>query len=208
MNESSDRTQRRRIWVITEGKHEEDGALLHLIRRLIPNLDDCDFEFDRWKNPRGRSRRFRSTERGDGIFKKFVAMLFDAEQYGFDAVIALVDCDRDRGRLHSVAKAQDELAAPVPRAFGVAVETFDAWFLADEKSLSTILETTISAQPDPESNSDAKTSIKSLRDESGSQLGLAELYSDLAQIFDTDLVARRCPKGFAVWKQRVEKLLE
>lgn len=203
---SAESSVRRKIWVIGEGKHEQEGALVHLVRRLIPDAEACDFEFGLWKTPRGVKRRFRSSELGDGVSKKFVAMLLDAERYGFDAVIALIDCDGDRSRIQAATKAQGEQAVPMPRAFGIAIETFDAWFLADEQALSGAFETSVNKQPSPESNSDAKASMKSLRNQSGSPLGLAELYCTLAQTSNLELVSKCCPKGFGVWKQRVEEL--
>ena len=197
---------RRKIWVICEGKHEQEGALLHLIQRIMPDAENCDYEFGSWKSPRVGMRKFRANNKGDGISKKFIAMLFDAKNLGFDAIIALIDCDRDRGRINSVNKAQDEPTVLFPRAFGVAVETFDAWFLSDEQALSKLFKATIDRQSDPESNRDSKATMKELRDQSDVSLGLSECYSKLAATANLQLIGKRCPKGFAVWRDRVIKL--
>ena len=206
INTSEDVQARRKIWVICEGKHEQEGALLHLIQRIMPGAENCDYEFDSWKSPRAGRRKFRTNNKGDGIFKKFIAMLFDAQQIGFDAVIAVIDCDCDRGRINSVNAAQDEPTVLFPRAFGVAVETFDSWFLSDEAALSKVFNTTIDRQSNPESNRDSKVAMRLLRNQSGLSLGLSECYSKLAETADIALIGKRCPKGFAVWKDRVAKL--
>ncbi|MDQ3440346.1 MAG: hypothetical protein M3478_08365 [Planctomycetota bacterium] len=73
----------------------------------------------------------------------------------------------------------------IPRAMGVAVLTFDAWMLADEQALTMVLSRPIQRQPDPERIGDAKGSCIALRDESGSELGLAELYAELATVIKT-----------------------
>ncbi|TWT93946.1 hypothetical protein [Stieleria varia] len=197
---------RRRVWVICEGKHEHGGALESLIRRIMTNPDDCEFEFESWKSPRGKSRKFRSTSRGDGVLKKFVSILYDAQSLGFDRVIAGVDCDRAHGRIRSIDQAQRNDEFLIPRAFGIAIETFDAWFLADEKALSRVFSLAIETQPAPESNRDAKASMAAIRDASGVDIGLADAYARLSEIIDLDMVARRCNKGFAVWRDRVAKL--
>ena len=199
-------TQPRRIWVICEGKHESGGALQHLLHRILPSSIESEIVFEPWKNPRNANRRFRSSGKGDGVFKKFIAALIDAKSRGFHGVIGLVDCDRDRSRIRSVDQAQSESTIIFPRAFGVAIETFDAWFLADEVALSSYFGINVQAQPDPESCSDAKSVIKALRNSGELFDGLADCYSELAKIVDLEMMARRCPNGFAVWMQRVAKL--
>ncbi|QDS90065.1 hypothetical protein EC9_42690 [Rosistilla ulvae] len=203
---SLDAAVQRRIWVICEGKHEQSGALECLIRRIMPAATACEFVFESWKNPRGVKRRFRASPKGDGVFKKLIAALIDASELQYDGVVCVIDCDRDPGRVQSVDRAQYDETFAMARAFGVAIETFDACFLADEKSLSSTLRCNVDMQKDPESNRDAKQTVRDLRDASGIDLGLAECYANLAEVADLSIMAQRCPKGFAVWRKRVEQL--
>ena len=152
----------RRMWVICEGKHEQDGSLETLIRRLRDDAPTWEIECEPWKNPRGDRRRFRSTGQGDGVFKKLIASLIDGTERGFDAVICVIDRDRDSARRDSVAKAQASDRCPLPRAFGVAIESYDAWFLADEVALSGVAARSIQRQPDPEATRDPKMVTKEL----------------------------------------------
>lgn len=197
-----------RIWVICEGRNEKDGALENLIRRIARDVDGIELEFELWRNPRGVRRRFRVSTKGDGIFKKFVATLFDAQALGFDAVICLVDRDQDKTRVQSIGRAQDVQEVGLPRAFGCAVESFDAWFLADEKALSKVLQSIVPTQPNPESERDPKSNIKRLRDEANSSLSLSECYRKVAEVVDLECLSSRCPKGFGVWKTRVESIFD
>lgn len=140
------------------------------------------------------------------MFKKFVAAIFDAQQEGFDCVIGLIDRDGDPSRIRSVDNAQDDERIIFPRAFGVAIETFDAWFMADEVALSKCFGVQIQAQPDPESFENAKDAIKEMRDRGTRSETLADCYASLASLANIDLMERRCPKGFAVWVKRVAAL--
>ena len=91
---------------------------------------------------------------------------------------------------------------------GVAVLTFDAWMLADEQALTMVLSRPIQRQPDPERIGDAKGSCIALRDESGSELGLAELYAELATVINLDVLQSRCPLGFAPFAERTRRMGE
>ena len=198
--------KRKKIWVICEGKHESGGALLNLIHRILPSAVESEIIFEPWKNPRNSGRRFRSSGKGDGVFKKFIAAIFDAQRDGFDCVVGLIDCDSDRSRIRSVDKAQEDDRIDFPRAFGVAIETFDAWFLADEVALSTCFGIQIQSQPDPESCEDAKAVITKFQNSGTTTEALADCYAILASIAKLEQIERRCPKSFGVWMKRVAAL--
>jgi len=206
MTKEGQYSRRKRIWVICEGNHESGGALLNLIHRILPSSVESEIVFEPWKNPRNSGRRFRSSGKGDGVFKKFIAAIFDAQRDGFDCVVCLIDCDGDRSRIRSVDKAQEDDRINFPRAFGVAIETFDAWFLADEVALSTCFGLQIQTQPDPESCEDAKAVITGFRNIGTTSETLAGCYARLASITRLEQIERRCPRGFGVWMKRVAAL--
>ena len=197
----------RRILIVGEGKHEEGGALTELVRRILSESKQCTFEFMRWKTRPGGNRRFRFNGKGDGITKKCVSFAIDAKACGYDAIIVLIDRDGVASRTKSMDAAQDQPLAELPHAFGIAIETFDAWFLADEHALSAVLRTRIDRQANPESNRNAKRTIAALQEDSETALGLSECYAGLAPILDLDTVSARCPQGFAVWRNRVALLI-
>ncbi len=195
-----------KVWVICEGRHEDYGALSTLIRRVHPLSARWELVLEPWKNKRGSSKRFRKTGKGDGIFKKFVASLWDAEQFGYAAVVSLIDQDRDPQRRDSVARAQESDLSQIPRAFGVAIESFDAWFLSDEKALSEVCKTIVNRQPDPERAAYPKSAMEQIAKEAQWDSGLAELYLQLARCVDLATLRNRCNKGFDVWASRLSNI--
>jgi hypothetical protein len=89
---------------------------------------------------------------------------------------------------------------------GVAIRSFDAWILADDSALSAVLGRTIPRQPDPEEIKDPKSECTKLRDASGKNIDLRDMYAEVAAQADLNTIAARCPKGFATFAQRVRLL--
>lgn len=192
--------------LVVEGPHEEHGAAEVLVRRCMPNGQDYAWTIDRWKNASRRHRRFISTGEGDGIFKKIVHIMLSATSSGYDAVIILIDRDQDRRRSKSVADAQQSNHMPIPRAIGLAVESFDVWFLSDEKSLSKVLGVNIQTQTNPEAMGDPKSVMKDLIRQHRVDASQREIYLQIAKIIDLERLSHRCPDGFGPWRKYLEKL--
>lgn len=193
--------------IVAEGVHElsggdPDAALPTLVRRLLS--DEIELQ--------ARSKRICELKvhmhpgRGDRLGRKFIGIIQHAEREGFDAVVILIDQDGDNGRLKSATFAQEATLTSFPRAIGIAVRTFDAWFLADQTALSKVLSTNVDTQPDPERIADPKGVCQLLNESAGGSKRLRDLYSEVAAVADLQILRDRCPVGFAVFAERVEGL--
>lgn len=186
-----------RALVIGDGKHEE-FSLPIIVRRLNDRIRTS--EFDVWRNSQPIHAK------GQGVFKKIIGWILEAEKRGFDAIIIVVDEDGDRSRRSQVGDAQQYLAlSSIPRACGIAIRSYDAWFLAHQQSFSSVVGYNVDRQPDPERLIDPKERCATLIADSSID-GLSELYRRLAQQMNFEVVRERCPQGFAVFACRVEEL--
>ncbi len=106
------------------------------------------------------------------------------------------------------AYAQEAIVTSFPRAVGIAVQSFDAWFIADHSALSTVLRAKVDMQPAPETVSDPKKRCQMLNETANSGQPLRAVYSMISAIMNFEILRQRCPIGFAVFAQRVERLKE
>jgi hypothetical protein len=186
------------IRLVSEGKHEQSGALESLVKRLARKQIICDQDAVK----RNDIHAFHG--KGDGCFKKAVRWILDTQKKGsYDALILLIDEDCQKERRTQLDKAQDYQLSNFPRALGVAIRSFDAWMLADEKALAQVLNCPISCQSKPETIPDPKRQCKALRDGSQREISLSEMYSEVAGATNLDLLCERCPNGFAPFAERV-----
>ena len=186
-----------RVLVVGEGPHEE-RALPVLVRRLHPAVTETPFDYVR------NGRRVHG--KGAGLFKKAVGWMLDAAIRHCDALVFLTDEDGDHSRLRQMDEAQQWRGSDIPRACGVAIRTFDAWFLADETALQVVLGGRVDRQPDPEQTTDPKARCKGLLEQSSQVNSLGDLYGQVAQRTAIDTLSARCPKGFAPFAGRVRAL--
>lgn len=196
-----------KVLIVSEGKHElgggaSEGALAILVSRLLSVPARCSCE----KISSSKVRIHRRPGKGGSLCLRALAWCRYARQENFDAVIVLLDQDGDGSRLPEIDTAQRRPTPAVPRAMGVAVRSFDAWMLADEKALTQVLEKPVQRQPDPETIRDPKQACVKLRDSSGCGLSTTDLYAALARRIDVDQLRERCPNGFATFADRVRKL--
>lgn len=190
-----------RVLLVSEGKHELDGALETLVRRLVPRQFDCD-----WKKITDPLLRTHPGK-GPGYFKKALRCVRFAHDEGYNAIVLVIDQDDDTDRQRHLAAAQGHTKmTTLARALGVAVRTFDAWMLADEQALSKVLGRPVQRQPDPEAIRDPKKVCIDLRDAPGGTLGLADLYRALASHLNLGILEQRCPSGFGAFAGRVRAL--
>ncbi len=198
---------KRSVLIVAEGEHElsggtADAALPILVRRMLGDGVDLRPTSKRIRELSGHTH----SGRGNPLARKFIGIMRLAEREGYDAVVILIDQDDDRSRHQAATVAQEATFTLLPRAIGIAVKSFDAWFLADHAALSDVLGTEIQMQPDPERHNDPKTACQNLRSLTTSDCALRDLYSMVAAIADLELFRRRCPSGFGVFADRVAGL--
>jgi hypothetical protein len=199
-----------RVLVVSEGRHElgrhadgrqqEPGALENLIRRL--GGDQAEFAFDKVSS--NAIHVFNG--KGAGFFKRAVGWLKEAQKRNVDALILLIDQDGERNRSEQIRSAQECRLLDLPRAVGVAIRTFDAWMLADERALTEVLGCMVSRQPDPETIRDPKGACAGLLANGRNQMAQSEMYARIARRIDIDLLSSRCPMGFGLFARYVRQV--
>ena len=189
-----------RVLVVSEGIHERAGALENLLEKLGGKREF--FESDRIAND--KIHAFHG--KGQGYFKKAIRWLKEAESRGADILIFLIDEDGKRERINQIQGAQDSNLSPLPRAMGVAIRTFDAWMLADEKALSRVFGCKIDRQADPETIRDPKEICKKLLEKSKTGISQREMYASVSRNMDLDVLCNRCPSGFKPFAENVKRI--
>jgi len=179
-----------RVLVVSEGKHEQSGALENLLRRL--GAGQTVLAFDRVSN--NSIHAFHG--KGNGYFKRALRWLIEAEKRGVDGLILLIDQDGQNERCKQIQRAQEFTLWQLPRAMGVAIKAFDAWMLADERALTDVLGCTVGTQPDPETIRDPKGVCAGLLANGQNQMAQSEMYTRIAHRLDIDILSSRCPRGF------------
>ena len=193
-----------RLLIVSEGTSELGGALETFVRRLL----EIEFAADFRKISDSRALHWQG--KGLGHFKRAVKWLMYAHREKYDAVVIVIDRDRPSGRkedpVQQYRDAQATDLAPIRRALGVAIRTFDAWMLADEVAFARVVGRTVAQQPDPESIKEPKVVCRQLRDQHGSSLSLQDLYTKIAETARFEILETRCSKGFAPFADRVRQL--
>lgn len=189
-----------KVLVVSEGKHEQAGALENLLRRL--GGDRATFELDKVSS--NRIHAFHG--KGGGYFKRAVRWLREAERRGLDALVLLIDQDGQDDRSEQIRSAQDSSLLQLPRAMSVAVRTFDAWMLADEAALAEVLGCPVNRQPEPETIRDPKEACAGLLANGQNQMAQSEMYAKIAQRLDITVLVSLCPSGFKPFAERVRKV--
>ena len=179
-----------RVLVVAEGKHELSGALENLLKRL--GGESSTFDYDRVSND--TIHAFHGI--GNGYFRRALRWLIEAEKRGVDALIFLIDEDGRRERIEQIQDAQDSSLSQFPRAMGVAIRTFDAWMLADEKALTEVLDYNINKQADPETIRNPKHVCAELLAGSQIQIAQREMYARVSCKINLDILCDRCQSGF------------
>ena len=189
-----------KILLVSEGPSELNGALQNLVRRLGVMEDDIDIDRVSQRDVHAHHGK------GKGYFKRAVRWMLEARKRRCDALILVIDQDGRPERTREIDDAQQHAGTSVYRALGVAIRTFDAWMLADEKALTNVLGVSVSRQPGPEGILDPKGVCRGLLDESERSLRQREMYAAIAEVADIAVLETRCPKGFAPFAQRVRGL--
>ena len=134
--------------------------------------------------------------------------LLEAEKRDFDAMVLLIDEDGQRERTRQIGDAQNSALSRLPRAMGVAIRAFDAWMLADETTLTTVLGCAVTRQADPETIRHPKQVCAALLANSQNQMTQRKLYASVMAGIDVTILDSRCPSGFRPFANRVRRLFE
>lgn len=188
-----------KVLLVSEGKHEECGALETFVRRIA-----MEFESYTWDKV---SRNDIHTHRGkgQGFFKRAVRWILEAKKRDYDALVLVIDEDGYPERIVELDQAQSEetATADFPRCLGIAIHSFDAWMLADEKAISAVLGHVVQAQGAPEESRHPKEDCAKLL---GGRFKQAEFYASIAAAVSLEQLETRCPQGFGVFAERLRKL--
>ena len=189
-----------KVLIVAEGKHELSGALETLVRKL--GGDHAEFEFDHLSNPcihtHGKGR----------CCKRALGWLREAKKRGSDALVLLLDEDSQSERISQLTEAQNSVLFSLRRALGVAIKTFDAWMLADETALTTVLGHQVDTQPDPESLRNPKKRCEDLLAESPNRMAQRDMYAAIARETDIGTLSKRCPRGFVPFANHVRAIFQ
>lgn len=197
------------ILLVAEGAHEhgdndDNSALAILVRRLLDDSSDVHFVHAR---PNDKVfRRYRPRGKGSRYSKVIAGFLRGAELDGFDAVVFLIDEDGDSERQKAIDGGQATPEPRMPRACGLAIQTFDAWMLADETAIGQALGETVDRQPDPEKLPSPKADFRRLHDGSTCEERPRDVYANIAHCVNLEVLTHRCPRGFAPFRERLAKM--
>jgi hypothetical protein len=194
------------VLLVAEGEHEQSGALEQLVKRL--GGDQASFTSAYVSD--SRVHAFHGT--GPGHTKRALGWLEWARKEKYDALILLIDHDDPKEkRSEQIREAQeywnpDEPVSNLPRAMGVAIRTFDAWMLAEEKALTEVLGCTIAKQRNPETIRKPKKVCERLLENGMNQMAQREMYAEIALRLNIGILSSRCPKGFKPFAQHVRRM--
>lgn len=207
----------RRVVVFGEGPHELGNildqslsqdqlpALPQLIHRLLDSPSSVEYTCHNFKNVRPVHKR------GHKFGRKVIRAVRQARRDGFTAVAIVIDRDRkpDRGRIGALRDGRDAvdgLEYP-PCAVGCAVETFDAWMIADGKAIKQA--GGAGNHKNPESLDGKEGQGKHPKDIAarlfGGRRSLSSKYAAIADNVDIKLLEKACPKGFKHFAEEVCK---
>jgi len=195
-----------RVLVVSEGEHEQGGALENLLRRL--GSGEAQFVSDCVR----RDDIHAHHGKGPGYVKRALRWLKEAKRREMDALILLVDQDKPEYRRSEQVREAQEYCNPkvpafsLPRAMGVAVKMFDAWMLADEKALTDVLGYAVTKQREPETIDKPKKVCERLLEDSANEMAQREMYAEVALRLDIALLTSRCPKGFKPFAEHVRRV--
>ncbi len=200
-----------------DGQPDRKGAVTILVRRLLEEkLRRTIAESEIVTRALPRVNR-RSTAQSGYEYKVRDAIV-EARISKCSAVVIVVDRDGTSPGLRLTALAagraladQQGEALAGKTALGVAVETVEAWLLADETALNAALDPhpPAATTPSPElldgaarSPKHPKTQLRSLLDRARREVSWP--YDEIAEKVRLDVLAARCPAGFAPFATEVK----
>ena len=210
-----------RVFVVGDGMYDVgecrnqviDGpdlpALPEIIQKLLPRSKDVQFVCSTIKEIRTRQ----SGGAGPLNKKKVIAAVLQASRHKADAVVFVIDRDGDRQRMQELNAGRREISPQdfLPIALGMAVETFDAWMIADAGALRHVEGCErAEAHPSPESLDGGRGTQQHPKDYAIRQVGADRLwdkYACIAKFIDIAHLERVCPQGFQPFANEVRSNL-
>jgi hypothetical protein len=186
---------------------EELPALPRLVHRLLQEPGSVSYGMGLFR------RSVHGRGKGDVWQRKTEAAVRFAQEHGFDAVVILVDRDRQSmavkfAPLAAGREVADRLGG-VPCAIGCAIETFDAWMIVDGKAVGGAGGDASRSHPGPEGLDGDEGTGRHPKDRAielfGRRDALTGAYAKVAGCVDLELLMRRCPKGFAPFAEEVRQ---
>lgn len=155
--------------------------------------------------------------RSRGYEAKVVIAIKEADREGFDAITIVVDRDGQKERMKKLRQGADDASreVPLPAVVGLAVETLEAWLLADEQAIRETLDCDVPSGPDPEKLSGRPGTdlhpkdrlAKLLAADAHTQRTNIERFEAIAERADVGVIERRCKQGFAPFAKEVRRVL-
>jgi hypothetical protein len=184
-------------------------ALPRLIHRLVDEPSHACYRMRLFvRIPHGNGK-------GDAYEKKAKAAIALARELGCQAVVILRDRDRARtvNRLRPLQRGRDAAAIDgtnPPCAVGLAVETFDAWMIADGKAVAKATDCkTGRSHPSPEGLRGQEQTGDHPKDWARELFGgldaMAEAYPKVAASVNIAFLETACPEGFAPFAEEVRQ---
>jgi hypothetical protein len=208
-----------RVLLVSEGRHELGGCpdgfaaddalppLATLVRRIINKDAPVRFFCRRGKNIRKVHCGKMGSEWGKKVYSAIWHAANSKDGQTFDAVVVVVDRDgpKNADRLSHMKQGRNEFGdSRFPCALGVAVESFDAWMIADPHGIAAAHGDAEKAHARPEETRQPKDAADTIFGTSGGS-GLGPKYTIVAQNADLANLAQACPKGFAPFAEEVRQ---
>ncbi len=219
-----------RLMVVGEGPHElgdpdtwetdgraSEAAMPTLVHRILCEPAEVCYHKVKLSARGSRTERRRAKHihgrgtKASGRVKTWIDRALRADCHG---VIILWDRDGDTrsDRLAQMKVGRDEMANDTDTeypacAVGVAVESFDAWMIADGNALGRAEGNGAISHPTPENLSAAEAKERA-QEIFGDEDGLRRCYATVAEHVNMKTLANCCPAGFAPFKQEIEQRIQ
>lgn len=208
-----------RVLVLGDGANElgrEFGRLLsadhlpalpRIVHRLLGEPGNVLYEpgvFRQVEHGRGKGKAFE---------KKTKAAILLAKHNGHHAVVIVRDRDRSPSaeKVDPIIRKRDSMIRPdlPPCAVGCAIETFDAWMIADGRAVHAAGGDPGKTHRSPESLDGKEGTGRHPKDVAaevfGSKKGLGDKYAVVAANADLPLLVKTCPQGFKPFADEVRE---
>ncbi len=202
-----------RILVVAEGRHElnlgdgepTNGPLVRLISRVLCERFVGLIEFERRQVSSLTKAQSQLPGRAANYQRRALVWMREAQNQGFDAIVLVVDQDAQTDRRKGLDAAQADSNFWIRRALGLAVESFDAWLLADEQAISKATQKTVQRQKPPELIRGAKAVLHALIEDADEPR--TTVYLKIAEYTRIETLCERCPMGFLPFHNRLIALV-
>jgi len=192
------------------GGERHTGVVPRLTEKVLTQRLERPVAFEAERVPLPRFHRSRGYE------TKVACAIREANRQGFDGIAIVVDRDGDTERIKRLKKGVEDASSevPLPAVVGVAVETIEAWLLADEQAIREALDCDVAAGIDPEKLTGRPGTMDHPKDRLAELLARdtdegrtnSERFDTIADRANVAVVERRCKQGFAPYAKDVRHI--